>query len=106
MSNPNPSPNTRFRPGDHPNPGGKPVGSKNRISAKFLADLADDYEQHGAAVIVRVREESPATYIKIIASLIPQQVELTRPFDDVSDHELAQSIAFIRAQLPQQSSSY
>lgn len=101
MANPNPSTKTRFKAGESANPGGKPVASKNRISAKFLADLADDYEQHGAAVIVRVREEAPATYIKIIASLIPQQVELSRPFDDVSDHDLVQSIAFIRAQLPQ-----
>lgn len=101
MANPNPSQKTRFQPGQVTNPGGKPVGSKNRISAKFLTDLAEDYEQHGAAVITRVREESPATYIKIIASLIPQQVEMVRPFDDVSDDELVQSIAFVRAQLPQ-----
>ena len=101
MANPNPSTKTRFKAGVSAHPGGKPVGSKNRITAKFLAELADDFEEHGAAVIVRVREESPATYIKIIASLIPQQVELTKPFDDVSDAELEQSIAFIRAQLPQ-----
>ena len=101
MANPNPSQKTRFQPGQVTNPGGKPVGSKNRISAKFLADLAEDYEQYGVAVIVRVREESPATYIKIIASLIPQQVEVVRPFDGVSDEDLVQSIAFIRAQLPQ-----
>ena len=101
MANPNPSPTTRFRPGDHPNPGGKPVGSKNRISAKFLSALADDFEAYGAAVIARVREESPATYLKVVASLVPQQVEVVRPFDGVSDDELVQSIAFIRAQLPQ-----
>ena len=101
MANPNPSPNTRFRPGDHPNPGGKPVGSKNRISAKFLSALADDFEEHGAAVIARVREESPTTYLKVVASLVPQQIEVSRPLDGLSDEEITQSIAFIRTQLSQ-----
>ncbi len=62
---------TRFQPGQSGNPGGKAAGARNRISGRFLNDLADDYEQHGAAVIARVREESPVTYIKVVASLLP-----------------------------------
>ena len=96
MANKNPSPNTRFQPGQVTNPGGKPAGAKNRLSGKFLNALADDFEQYGSAVIVTVREDNPVAYLKIVASLIPQQVELTRPMDEITDAELSTAIQYLQ----------
>lgn len=55
---------TRFQPGQSGNPGGKAAGARNRISGRFLNDLADDYEQHGAAVDVarRVFVQTPRQF--------------------------------------------
>jgi hypothetical protein len=81
MANPNPSPATRFSAG---NPSrGRQKGARDRFSAAFLTDFADDYEQHGKAAIQAVREKDPGTYMRVAASLLPKQVEISE------DSELA-----------------
>jgi hypothetical protein len=53
--NPNPSPAIRF---SADNPGrAKQKGARDRLSAAFLNDLADDYDAHGKAVIETVRPQ-------------------------------------------------
>jgi hypothetical protein len=50
-----------------------------------------------APVSTRVRTERPLDYLRIIAALVPKQVEVSQgPFDGVSDSELA---ALVRAAL-------
>lgn len=105
MANPNPSPATRFEPGQSGNPGGKAAGARNRISGRFLNDLADDYERHGAAVIARVREESPVTYIKVVASLLPTKIETSHPLSDVSDEELDAMVVMLRQRIAENASA-
>jgi hypothetical protein len=50
----------------------RPKGAHNKLGEEFLTQLCDDFEAHGAAVIERVRQEDPATYIRVIASLVPE----------------------------------
>jgi hypothetical protein len=93
---------TRFKPGQSGNPAGRPKGSRNKVSEKLLEVLALDFEAHGQQVIEQVRTERPADYLKIVASLVPKQMEIddrrthTRA-EDLSDEELA-AIATSRAQ--------
>jgi hypothetical protein len=51
-----------------------------------------DWTQHGAAVLEKVRNASPAAYLRVIASLVPQRVAIDeRPgldFGRLSDSEL------------------
>jgi hypothetical protein len=56
--------------------GGRPKGARDRHSRNFLNAFADDFEQHGAAVIAQVREEQPAVWLRIAADLLPKQAEL------------------------------
>lgn len=85
---------TRFKPGQSGNPAGRPKGSRNKVSEKLLEALALDFEAHGQEVIETVRAERPADYLKIVASLVPKQMEIddrrtqTRA-EDLSDDELA-----------------
>ncbi len=42
------------------------------LRADFLKALADDFAAHGVAAIAAYREEKPADYLKIIASVLPK----------------------------------
>jgi hypothetical protein len=46
--------------------------SDHTLRADFLKALADDFAAHGVAAIVAYREEKPADYLKIIASVLPK----------------------------------
>jgi Family of unknown function (DUF5681) len=85
---------TRFKPGQSGNPAGRPKGSRNKVSEKLLEALASDFDAHGQDVIEKVRAERPADYLKIVASLVPKQMEIddlrtSRKAEDLSDDELA-----------------
>ena len=85
---------TRFKSGESGNPSGRPKGSRNRISEAMLKALADDFDTHGVVVIETVRADRPHDYLKIIASLLPKQMEIddkrpTKRAEDLSDDELA-----------------
>jgi len=96
MANPNPSPSTRFAPGSN----GRPKGSRDRLSAAFLKAMSDDFDTNGVAVVERVRTEDPATYLRVVASLLPKEVEISRRvFDDVSEDELAAVIEILREEV-------
>lgn len=90
---------TQFKPGNRANPGGKPVGARNRLQGDFLREMADDFAAHGRAAIVSMRTEKPSDYIRAIASLMPKELEITRPLDEVSDEDLNAAILAVRAVL-------
>jgi hypothetical protein len=83
-----------FKPGQSGNPAGRPKGSRNKVSEKLLEALATDFDAHGKDVIEKVRADRPADYLKIVASLVPKQMEIEdlrshRKAEDLSDDELA-----------------
>jgi hypothetical protein len=59
-----------FEPTETPPP--KAKETRARVTAKFLADLAEDYAQHGAGAIRILRVERPHEYIKCVAALLPR----------------------------------
>ena len=60
------------------------MGSRQRITDKFINDLADHYEREGAKAILRVAEENPVAYLQIICRLLPKDISLTVSNDTVS----------------------
>jgi hypothetical protein len=86
-----------FKPGQSGNPAGRPRGSRSKISEAFIAALNEDFAQHGVAVIERVRTEKPAEYLKIVASLVPRDINLNPPgIEDLTDDELVDALEQIR----------
>ncbi len=58
---------------------GRPKGSRNRLSETFLSAIWDDFQQHGAAAITEARERDAVAYVRMIAGLLPKDIELTPP---------------------------
>jgi hypothetical protein len=70
--------NDKWQPGQSGNPKGRPVGSRNKLSQALIEALYVDWMEHGPAAIVRVRAERPADYLRIVAALVPQRIEIER----------------------------
>jgi hypothetical protein len=95
MANPNPSPSTRFGAG---NPSrGRQRAARDKISTAFLEALNEAFYEpndsggcKGLDAIKKVRDEDPATFARIYATLLPKQLEIedNRPEADLSDEEL------------------
>lgn len=73
--------------------GGRPVGARNKLGEAFIAALHDDFAEHGVAAIQTVRSEKPDQYLKVIASLLPKDVNLNVNNEiELTDDELRERI--------------
>lgn len=63
-----------WKPGQSGNPAGRTKGSRNRLKEAFLRDLAEAWEKNGRDAIEQVIKSDPATFIRVVASLLPKEV--------------------------------
>jgi hypothetical protein len=56
---------------------GRPVGSRNRLSEKFLSDLQKVWLKKGAAALDRVADQNPEILVRVVASILPRQLDAT-----------------------------
>ena len=52
--------------------------------------LYEDWQAHGTEVLQKVREDRPHEYLKVMASLLPKQLDVqpTNEFEHLSEEEL------------------
>jgi len=77
--------------GGPPGPG-RPRGSRNALGDSFISALHADFQANGVQAIADARAESPLGYVKMIAGLLPQKLEIERVASAVSDDELLRII--------------
>ena len=70
-----------FLPGQSGNPSGRPKGAKNKLTDLFLSAVADDFAEHGKEALARIRQEDPATYLKIVSAFVPRELVMKREED-------------------------
>ena len=85
-----------FKPGQSGNLIGRPKGSRSKLQENFLKALSEDFEANGIEAIQTMRQEKPADYVRTIASLMPKQLEIERPLQEMTDDELTDSIDALR----------
>jgi hypothetical protein len=89
---------TRFKPGQSGNPGGLAKGTRNKLNGDFLKALSKDFDEHGKDAIQKCREDDPSTYVKIIAGLIPRQIEEVTDRSSLTEYTDEELLAIIRGQ--------
>ena len=78
---------------------GRPKGSRNKLSEEFVAEVCADWCEHGETAIRTVRETRPEAYVRVVASLLPRQVqaEISGPTNEDRVTALAEKLAQLDA---------
>ncbi len=77
----------RFLPGN----GGRPKGLRNRLNEIFWWDMVAAWEKRGRAAIEQTITERPAEFLRIVARLMPSQLDVGLDrYDGISDDDLKQ----------------
>ena len=66
-----------WQPGQSGNPLGRPIGTRNRFSEKFVSDIAAAWDRHGGSVIERMVRNEPARFAELCGRLIPKDVQVS-----------------------------
>ncbi len=66
----------RFVAGNSGN-GGRPKGARAKLGEAFLKAMQESFAQNGPETIEKVRNEKPDQYLKVIASILPKELDLT-----------------------------
>jgi hypothetical protein len=67
---------TAWKPGQVPNPRGRPIGSRSKFSEAMVSDFLADWHEHGTDVLARVRATEPAVYLRVAAVLVPKELNV------------------------------
>ena len=80
--------------------GGRAKGARNKISTAFLEELSAHFEKEGHKAIELCFHEKPIEYLKIIASVLPKEFEVTENrLAEIPDDELEFIIQHTRREL-------
>ncbi len=65
----------------HTGIGGRPRGSRNKLGEQLISDLHAEWQKSGAAALKRVAEDDPVAFVKVVASILPREIDATLSID-------------------------
>jgi hypothetical protein len=97
-------PTNLWQPGQSGNPAGRVRGSRNKLTEEVICALLRDFQQHGQKAVARVRQTQPASYLKVLALLVPREhnVQHSNSLKDLTDEQLETMIEYIKTSLEAQ----
>lgn len=80
-----------FKPGEEwtGNAKGRPKGSRNKLSEEFLSDLLVEWRENGPTALKAAALEKPVEFCKMVANLLPKQIQIKDELSDFTDEQLA-----------------
>src|SRR5258708_406473 len=91
---------TPFQPGQSGNPAGRPLGARNKLGEAFIEDLRSVWKTHGKQALIDCAETEPAQFARIMASLLPKQIEVDATLSVFSELTTADEVlALVREEL-------
>jgi uncharacterized protein DUF5681 len=96
---PTPKITGRWKPGESGNPAGRPKGARHRLGETFLKDLKSKWDEKGAEVLDRVIEEKPDVFLRVVAAIIPQHLELEAKVPAANEAQLNAVITAVKAEI-------
>src|SRR5215470_3292585 len=94
-----------FQQGVSGNPHGNRHRTRHLLNQEFMQALLLHFRQHGKKAIEKVARNQPAVYVKILALLVPRemQIEHTNRIKQMTDEEIEQAIEAIEEMLARRS---
>ena len=79
--------------------GGSMMGGPGGFAGDFVAALAGDFAEHGAAAIAALRERNPNAYLRLCASVLRHKAATRDPLEALTDAQLVARRDAIAARL-------
>src|SRR6516165_1648523 len=86
-----------WKKGTSGNPAGRPKGSRNKINQAYIDAIAAEFEAHGVSALEKVRKKMPHVFLRLVAELLPKQVQVEHGLSDMTDERLRARIAELNA---------
>ena len=74
------SKDTQFKNGNAGGPG-RPKGARNKFSEAYVEDVFASWKKGGKKVIEKVMKERPDVYLRVVAQLLPKDLDVRQSGD-------------------------
>jgi len=87
-----------FLQGVSGNIAGRPKGARSKLGEAFIEDMLADWEANGPAAIRVVRETKPDAYLKVVAMILPKDLNVNiNATEHLTDEQLIERVRSLDA---------